>query len=335
MIAAIARHRFMNTEQVCRLFACNCPRVEKDGMRAGVPVKIQTKQHRDNCACSCSAGQSKREHAAGCPALFKDDQHVGHRLLELYQAGYLERPVSQLQLRVKNGVIGKGSVPMVYRVTTAGLGVIGEERRHAIGHGKMSWVGENIQNSRLFMEHTLAIADVSVGVDVAVRERTHVARLEEAKLYAGLSKDRQEAVRPWSLKVKYQGKELSTVCDLVFVLGDASVRKRYNYMTEVDLGHMPVERATLTRTSIMRKLIGYAKAHAEGLHRTEFGWDNFRVLILTTSSGRVRSCVAAARKQFGSASVGRIFLFGTLEASHDMFNHEFVDIDSKQVRLMR
>ena len=267
--------------------------------------------------------------------MFKDNQHVGHRLLELYQAGYLERPVSQLQLRVKNGAIGKGSIPMVYRVTTAGLGVIGEERRLAIGHGKMSWVGENLQNSRMFMEHTLAIADVSVGVDVAVRESAHVARLEEAKVYAGLTKARQADVRPWSLKVKYQGKELSTVCDLVFVLGDASERKRYNFMVEVDLGHMPVERATLTRTSIVRKLIGYAKAHVEGLHRTELGWENFRVLILTTSSGRVKSCVAAARKQFGSASVGRIFLFGTLEASHDMFNHEFVDIDGKQVRLMR
>ena len=153
-------------------------------------------------------------------------------------------------------------------------------------------------------------------------------------LHNGLSAERKKSARPWSLKTTYRGTQLSTVCDLVFAIGDVTRRKRYNFLVEVDRGHMPVERASLQRTSILRKLVGYAKAWEDGLHKDGFGWQNFRVLILTTSEQRVQSCIAAARKRFGDAAAGRIFLFGTMEAAKDMLGHQFIDIDGRGSRLI-
>lgn len=325
----------MNTSQVCRLFACDCPLIEKDGVRAGQSVKIRVKEHRPNCSCTCGTGTSKREHGPGCGALFKDNQHVASRLRELYQAGYLERPITQLQLRVKNGVIAEGSVPMVYCVTKEGLAIIGDERRASIGYGKLSWATKINEGTRVFIEHTLAVTDVGVAVDVVVRQRDNLERMSEASLMSGMRAERRASPRPFALKVRYKGEDLSTVCDLAFAVGDKVERRRWNFLVEVDLGHMPVERADLTRTSILRKLIGYAKAYEERLHQTEFGWKNFRVLILTTSEERVRSCIQSARSRFGSASVARIFLFGTLAGEGDLLNRQFVDIDSNPVQLVQ
>ncbi len=334
MIAAIAKHRFLNTEQVCRLFACDCPRVERIGQRGGRPASIFVKQHRHNCSCTCGLTSTKHDHAQGCPALFKDDQHVGSRLRELYQAGYLERPINQLQLRVKEGISALGSVPMVYSVTTTGLEVIGEDRRNAIRAGKLSWVNKVNEGTRVFMEHTLATADLSIGVDVALRSRPHLERLTEDLMQSTMSEERRNSVRPYSLRPRYKGEDLPTVCDLAFAIGDKNLRKRWNFLVEIDLGHMPIERADLNRTSIMRKLIGYAKAFDTNLHQTEFGWRGFRVLILTTSEERVRSCVKAAKARFGTASAARIFLFGTLNSHRNLLDITFLDADGHAVRLI-
>ena len=323
IVAAVAQHRFLNTEQVIKLFACACPVVETTGVRNGQPAVITTKQHRPNCACTCGAGHG--DHAATCPNLFKTDKHVASRLLELFQAGFLERPVVQMQLRVKNGVITPGSVPMVYAVTKEGLNLIGEERRKALGGGKMSWVSKINEGGRVFMEHTLAVADVSVGLDVALRFNTTLERLSDRQLKAGMKADRQASVRPYGLRVKYKSGKLSAVCDLAFAIGDKMARKRWNFLAEVDLGHMPVKRRGLSQTSIARKLVAYAKAFEDGLHKEAFDWRGFRVLVLTTSPERVASCVKAVAELFGSSSVARIFLFGTLDAAQDMLNYTFVD----------
>lgn len=334
IITAVAKHRFLNTEHVCRLFACACPKVEKDGIRGGKPAKVWLKEHRPNCACTCGVNGGKKEHAPGCPALFKDDQHVASRLRELYQAGYLERPIAQLQLRVKDGVIGEGSVPMVYAVTSEGLAIIGSERRKALGVGKMSWVKKNNEGGRVFMEHTLSIADVSIGLDSAVRSRPHLERLSDDLLQAGLSEERKRSGRLWNLKVKYKSVPLSAVCDLAFAVGDTIQRKRWNFLVEVDRGQMPIERSSFKQTSIMRKLVAFAKAYEDELHKTEFGWKGFRVLILTTSEERVMSCLDAARRRFGTASVARVFLFGTLDASEDLLSYKFWDSKGNRVGLI-
>jgi hypothetical protein len=334
MVAAIARHRFMNTEQVCRVFACDCPRVARIGRRGGQSVTIEVKQHRANCACDCGVAGRKREHADRCPALFKDEQHVGSRLRELYQAGYLERPITQLQLRIKDGAIAPGSVPMVYSVTAAGLALLSDTQRAALGPGRLSWVSKPNEGTRVFLDHTLAIADVSTAVDAALRTHPEYARLTETELCAGMSTARQASSHRWSLPATYKTTQLSAVCDLPLGIRTSNGRKQWNFLIEVDRGHMPIERHDLTSSSIVRKLLAYAKAHHDGAHETHFGWRGFHVIILTTSQERVRSCVAAARRRFGAAAAGRLFLFGTMAAVDTIFDYEFLTIDGRGCRLL-
>jgi hypothetical protein len=348
MIESIARHRFLNTEQVCWLFACDCPWIEKIGQRNGVPQRVWTKTHRPFCACTCTVQNKKGDHAPSCPALFKDDKHVAARLRELFHAGLLDRPIAQLQLRInprrtrprkppqrKADAAGEGSVPMVYSVTARGLEALGEERRRSLG--KLSWVEKDNEGGRIFIEHTLAIADISIAIDVALRHRHDLRRVDDTQLKAGMTASRRDAVRPWALKARYKNEELSAVCDLAFALQNTTSAKQWNFLVEADLGSMPVERKDLRQTSIVRKLIAYATAHLEDAHTHAFGWRNFRVLILTTTEERKRACMEAARRWFGTGKSGRLFLFGTLDAAATMLEPAhgsgIVDIDGAPVSL--
>ena len=333
IIEAVARHRFLNSEQICRLFACDCPLGNKLAVRGGRPAMIQVKQHRPRCSCTCLVGDRKGEHATECPALFKNDKHLVGRLRELFHAGYLGRPIAQLQLRIKNG-IAAGSAPMVYCVTNAGLALLGEPRRLLIGLGKATGFPNFKEGTRIFVEHTLSIADVSTGVDRAMRGRKELARISESVLAAGMSNKRRTTAHPWGLSAEYKAQVLTAVCDIVFGIRDLASSKQFNFMVEVDRGHMPIERHDLTQTSIKRKLIAYARAFENNEHVSSFGWRNFRVLVLTTSEQRVQSCVAAARAGFGKAPVSRIFLFGTLDAADDLLNYEFATIDGKRAKLL-
>jgi Replication-relaxation len=308
--------------------------VTRIGRRSGQPVTIEVKQHRPHCACDCGVAGRKREHADSCPALFKDDQHVGSRLRELYQAGYLERPITQLQLRIKDGAVAPGSVPMVYSVTAAGVALLSDDQRAALGHGRLSWVGKPNEGTRVFLDHTLAIADVSTAVDAALRTNHEYARLTERELCAGMPAARRASSHRWSLPATYKTTKLSAVCDLPLSIRTTNGRKQWNFLIEVDRGHMPIERHDLVSSSIVRKLLAYAKAHHDGAHQTHFGWRGFRVVILTTSEERVRSCVAAARARFGAAAAGRLFLFGTMAAISNIFEYEFSTIDGRGCRLL-
>lgn len=334
MILAIAKNRFLNTTQVCRLFVCDCPMVPQPRIRKGQSVEIEAKRHRPNCSCTCGLGSRKGVHAAECPALFKDIDHVAHRLRELFQAGYLDRPKGQLQLRMEDG-IGYGSVPMTYCVSDAGLELLGPERLAILkGYGKLSWVNKVDEGTRQFIEHTLVTADLSIGLDKAVRKYVSLQRLSTSQLQAGMSEERRTSQRPFAMRATYKNVKLTAVPDLVFALGHAKKGVRWNFMAELDRGHMPIERANFNQTSIMRKLVTYAKAFEDKVHQKDFGWRGFRVLILTTSEARMIACVKACKARFGTASVARIFMFGTLESAHQPLKATYRDGRGELVTLV-
>ena len=71
--------------------------------------------------------------------------------------------------------------------------------------------------------------------------------------------------------------------DYAFSLGFPALRQRANYLVETDRGTMPVERKDLNASSILKKFVAYREIWRSGLHTKQFGWRNFRVLIVTTS----------------------------------------------------
>ncbi len=346
MLAAIAKHRFLDTRQVCRLFTCDCPKVEVDGIRGGVAEKILSKRHLDNCACVCGLGRGERAgrglgkltHIEGCTGLFKDEKYVAARLTELFHAGLLDRPVAQLQLRIADGVADKGSVPMIYEITGQGLSKIGE-RRDLLGGARIARIMKGEKAHRLFLEHTLAVADVDIAVSKSVRGSTTKERLSDEDLRAHFSEDRKKRARPFGFEVRLKRGgtkyDLGVLCDLAFGLGNKHIRRAWHYMVEADLGSMPLRRpqrfagstseVDLSKTSIMRKVIAYAQAFEEKQHQTQLGWKNFRVLILTTSLERARNCAVEVNDHFGDGRGGKLFLFGELAAAKgDLLTYEFI-----------
>jgi hypothetical protein len=265
----------------------------------------------------------------------RDKTHIGRRLTELFHQGYLDRPPIQLAMRTKNADGVWVRMPMIYSITKRGVEKLGQERAAVLGRGKMSFVNKVNEGGRIFTEHILGIADVNIAVDCALRAYPHLERLSEGLLQSRLSEERRGSLHPWGLKVRGKNGELGVVPDLVFVVGKKDKSKKWSFAVEVDRGHMPVERRSLSQTSIMRKVIAYARAHTQGLFAKEFGWGGYRILFLVPSEDRVVNCVEAVNHHFKSGSVARIFVFGTLNAlGGNMFQCEFTDGRGEKVKLI-
>jgi hypothetical protein len=73
-------------------------------------------------------------------------------------------------------------------------------------------------------------------------------------------------------------------------------RNRAYFFLEADRGTMPVERANLHRTSVVRKILQYRETWERSLHTQRFGISNFRVLTVTEGADRAEHIRAATLK---------------------------------------
>ena len=67
---------------------------------------------------------------------------------------------------------------------------------------------------------------------------------------------------------------------------------------------MPEIRKNLAQTSLYRKLLAYEATWSQDIHRSRFGFNRFRVIIVTKSAARVKSLIEAC---------------STLERGHGLF----------------
>ena len=112
---------------------------------------------------------------------------------------------------------------------------------------------------------------------------------------------------------------------------------RRNFLVEIDRGTMPVRRSDPEQTSIERKMRVYLAAHAAKQHREQFGWANFRVLIVTTDQRRIGSMIDAGRRLRVLRGVGpALFLFNTFDTlrTTDPFACEWLDGNRQTAKLI-
>jgi len=228
------------------------------------------------------------------------------RLQLLFHHGYLDRPPMQLDWYVH------GSEPLVY-----GLGRRGAEALAAAGERKLGAPPRETTNrdlSRLFLRHTLAVAEVMVAFEVACRRQEGVTLIQPEEILAGAPPETRRLRLPfrWQVEVREGEKlhRLGVEPDRVFGLhydGQPEGRQCAYFFLEADRGTMPVMRQGLEQTSFRRKLLGYRETWRQGLHRTHLGIPNFRVLTVTTSEERVKHLVEASTSLAGGGS--RLFLF--------------------------
>jgi hypothetical protein len=213
-------------------------------------------------------------------------QKISERLGPLYHAGFLDRPRSQLEYYVRGG----GSAPLVYGLGSRGAQLL--KIQDGLDNADVDWARKNHKTGREFILHTLAIADLRVALTVACRRHKGYSVLDPDQLLAAAPEETQRARSPWSWRVKVQHRgamrEIGLLPDYVFALMLPDGRRR-PFVVEIDRGTMPGERAALDQSSMLRKFLAYEGGRKQGLHTTRFGWQNFRVLVVTDSAERALS----------------------------------------------
>ena len=255
------------------------------------------------------------------------------RLQLLFHHGYLDRPAMQLDWYTR------GSEPLVYALGNRGAEIL--EAEGEVRRGAIRWDTKNRNLSRVFLHHTLAVAEVMVAFEVACRSREGVRFIPPEEVLAGAPESTRHLRIPfrWQVEVRQDVKphRLGVEPDRVFGLHfeDAPEnRRRVFFFLEADRGTMPVMRKGLAQTSFLRKLLAYQETWRRGLHTAHFGIPNFRVLTVTTSRERVKHLIAACRSLSGGGS--RLFLFTDREelGREDILTHQWVNGRGELVRLL-
>jgi hypothetical protein len=218
---------------------------------------------------------------------------VCDRLTSLFHAGYLDRPRAQFDHYREGG----GSSPIVYALANRGAQLLIQHHGAELAH--VDWARKNDLAGRQFIQHTLAIADVRVALQRAIRQRPGYQLLKPRQLLETAPEETQRREQPWTWrsKVHYNDAtvELGVAPDYPFAIQYPDGRFRV-YLVECDRGTMPVDRANLAQTSLKRKFLAYTAAKRAHLHQRHFGWKAFRVLVITTNKVRADNVLATIRE---------------------------------------
>jgi len=229
------------------------------------------------------------------------EQQVRRRLQHLFHHGYLDRPREQLAYH-----LAAGKKPYAYALGNKGADLLYQE--FGISPGRVDWTAKNRSAKQLFLDHTLATADVMVAFELACRARGDVRLIDTSEILAQAPRRTRESPSPfrWNVTLFHKGRrvDVGVIPDAVFglhFLDRPEGRNRAYFFLEEDRGTMPIERKTLHRTSIFRKLLAYSETWRRKVHTNRFGINNFRVLTVTTSPERARHIQRAAAKATGTA----------------------------------
>ena len=221
-------------------------------------------------------------------------QNVSRALLALWENGYVDRLLGQVQTRI----LYKGSFPLIYGLTRPGAWLL---RKHGYEVRRRLLYETDKQRSAgwRFIEHRVDISNFMVQTELACRGRKDIALIERAQLFPPAAKTQRDRRVRLCAKVQIDGnyKRVSVDPDEVFGLRFNASHKESFFFLERDRGEMPVKRLRNTdQTYYQKKMLAYLAAHRAGEHEREFGLSNFRVLTVTTTKERVSQMVAAQRE---------------------------------------
>ena len=256
------------------------------------------------------------------------------RLAALYHNGLLDRPRAQLDYYAT-----AGSEPLVYALGGRGASVLAE--RNGANHAQIDWTWKNRSAGRLFINHTLLIADVMVGMDRACTLNAGIELMDAQRTLDAAPETTRSLANPFKLTVRISNRgrpvEASVIPDALFGLDFTHEHKRKFFFLEADNATMPISRANLNQTSYARKLMTYLAGGGKGnVFGSHLGIDNFRVLTVTTSRQRMATMIEAL-KHLTSGAGSQQFLFvdhPSLLAVPDMHSLVWTSGKGHRVRLI-
>ena len=109
-------------------------------------------------------------------------------------------------------------------------------------------------------------------------------------------------------------------------------------LVEIDRGTMPVRRSDPEQTSIERKMRVYLAAHGAKQYQRQFGWKNFRALVVTTDHRRIDTMIDAAQRLPGRGGPGASLFwfasFAEIAQAADPISANWYDGTGRSARLI-
>jgi hypothetical protein len=234
-----------------------------------------------------------------------NESNVLARLRKLYDYGYLDRPLAQLAT-----IPATGPRPLVYGLTVKGAKLL-RDCGHQI-NANIDWSEKTKRAGAVFIDHTLAIANFMVGVELACRNTSTIDIIDEHQILNDAPAETRSAREPlrWVVDRSAAGtrEKLSVVPDGLFGLRFADDTGTF-YLLEIDRGTIPIARSVSTHRSITRKLSTYIEGWRTGRHLQQFGLSNLRVITVTNSAVRMENMLRAVDAITDGAGTG-FLLFG-------------------------
>ena len=255
------------------------------------------------------------------------------RLSDLFHVGLLERPRCQIDYFET-----EGSSPMVYTATEKAIRHL--NARDGGGLTDYRWKLRDKPVGRPFLEHALDITNFHVALITGTRTRPEVAPINQASLIAAFpnAPQRRDKAFAYRTPVRCNGEQLTITVnpDYAFALKTGAIGQRA-YLTEIDRGSMPIERASYDQTSIRRKLDTYIHGHTAKLYEKQFGWKALRYLFVTTNLERAAHMRTVALANLTkNPAIRRLFYFTHTSAyeGSNILDHQWIDGNSDMQTLI-
>lgn len=204
---------------------------------------------------------------------------VNMRLKKLYDHKFLDRLYKPVAV---------GSAQAVYALNKQGAALVAA--LFEIERERVNWKRNHNRVEFLFMEHTLAVSEFKVSLDVALMK----TKALDLIFYQRENKSLVWRVADPSGKKKY----LIVAPDAFF--GLATPDGRSYFFLEVDMG-------TETLKRFQEKIIAYKKFWKSGAYSNAFGYNHFRVLTVTESGRRLMNLIETTKNAGGQ----KMFLSST------------------------
>lgn len=220
---------------------------------------------------------------------FNKTAACNQRLQKLYQHKFLDRLYQP---------IGLGSSKAVYALDSLGAEVVAAKL--GVGKNQINWTRRHNNIEHLFMAHTLAVSELRVALELALRFR------EEKDVQLLFWKREAFLPREKVQNPEHPEKKLSVIPDAFF--GLQLPQGKYYFFVEVDMG-------TETQDRFRTKIIAYREYWKSGAFNNRYNYHNFRILTVTNGVQRLNNLIGTAAK----AGAKNMFLFTVSELASSDF----------------
>ena len=249
-------------------------------------------------------------------------KNVGNRLKLLFYYHYLDRPLQQRTHL--SAFFDLGNVSLIYSLGRVGARLLADLGDPINAH--VSWALKNARATAPFLAHRIETTEFVLQLLLACRVEGAPQLLDHHEQLAFFPEKTRESVDPYRLRVTISSSAFNKALPLS-VIPDRVVslvyddNTQHNFCVEIDRGHMPVKSKSLAgRTNYRRKLATYYHAHVQDCHKTQWGFQGFRILTIAPSEARIVHMLDAQREVTSDRLAG-LFLYSTPQrlAEHGAF----------------